>query len=92
MAVVQLASAEDVATALGRDLTPAEGLQVEPILDMASEQFRRRSGQGFTAGSSVVRLKSNGGKVYLPQRPVVAVTSVVDDAGADVEYTRHDQW
>ncbi len=92
MAVTQLASATDVATALGRSLTAAETLQVGPILDIASEKFRRRSGQMFTAGTSTVRLKVNGGRVYLPQTPVTAVTTVVDDDAVAVTFTRADQW
>lgn len=92
MSVTQLATKTDVVASLGRALTSAEELQVEPILDLASEQFRRRSGQTFTTGDSVVRLKVNGGRVFLPQSPVVNVTSVVDDAGDDVVFTRADQW
>ena len=92
MAVVQLASAADVATELGRDLTASELIQVGPILDKASEKFRRRSGQDFTTGTSEVRLKSNGGMVYLPQRRATSIASVVDDAGVAVAYTIQGQW
>lgn len=92
MTVVQLASETDVAAALGRDLTTDETARVGAILDKASELFRRRSGQQFTTGTSEVRLKVNGGKVYLPQRPVVSVTSVLDDDGDAVEYTQFKQW
>lgn len=92
MAVVQLASQEDVEASMGRDLTSAEEGRVGAILDKLSELFRRESGQTFTAGTSTVRLKVNGGRVYLPQRPVDTVSSVVDDDGDAVEYTRHDQW
>lgn len=92
MAVVQLATSADVKAALGRDLTPSETARVGAILDKASELFRRRSGQMFTAGSSVVRLKVNGGRVCLPQRPVVSVASVTDDRGDAVEYDLSGQW
>jgi len=57
-----------------------------------SEQFRRRSGQTFTTSTPTVRLKVNGGRVYLTQRPVTSVTSVVDSAGAAVTYTHAGQW
>lgn len=87
MALVQLASAIDVVAALGRDLTAEESAKVEAILDKASELFRIRSGQQFTAGSSLVRLKANGGVVRLTQRPVVSVESVTDDDGNAVSYT-----
>jgi hypothetical protein len=77
---------------LGRALTSDESARVGAILDKASEDFRRRSGQKFTAGSSVVRLKVDGGRVYLTQRPVVSVASVVDDDAVAVTYTRSGQW
>lgn len=92
MAVVQLASTVDVAAALGRALTSEESARVGAILDKASEAFRKRSGQLFTAGSSSVRLKVDGGRVYLTQHPVVAVTTVVDDDALPVTYTRAGQW
>jgi len=92
MAVVQLATSTDVVAVLGRALTSSEVLRVEPILDKASELFRRRARQTFSNGTSTVRLKVNGGRVYLPQRPVTAVASVVDDAGVVVTYTLADQW
>jgi hypothetical protein len=92
MAVDQLASATDVATVLGRDLTAEETARVEPILDKASELFRRESGQQFTAGTSDNRLRvRHGSDVFLPQRPVVSVESVTDDDGNDVAYTSRGQ-
>jgi hypothetical protein len=92
MAVVQLATAADVAESLGRDLTSEEAVRVEPILDKASELFRRESGQQFTAGSSDVRLRvRSGDTVYLPQRPVVSIESVTTEDGADVVFTNRDQ-
>lgn len=77
---------------MGRDLTASELIKVEPILDAASELFRRRSGQTFTTGTSTVRLKVNGGRVYLPQVPVTTVTSVVDDDAVAVTHTLAGQW
>lgn len=92
MAVAQLAAHADVVAALGRALTDSETARVGAILDKASELFRGRSGQQFTPGTSTVRLKVNGGRVYLPQRPVTSVPSVVDDDGVDVVYTVAGQW
>ena len=90
MTVVQLASSEDVVAALGRELTSLEGARVGVILDKASELFRLHSGQQFTEGRSTQRLKVNGRKVRLTQRPVTAVVSVKDDDGNEYEYTRLD--
>lgn len=89
---VPLASAADVALVLGRDLTSEEATRIEPILAKASELFRRRSGQLFTPGTSVVRLKVDGGQVYLAQRLVVAVNSVTDCDGYTVTYELFKQW
>lgn len=90
--MVALATPDDVAAVLGRDLTFAEEDRLTPILLKASELFRRESGQHFTESSSRVRLKVDGCRVYLPQRPVVSITSVVDDDGDAVEYTQDGQW
>ena len=87
MAVVQLASQADVVAALGRVLTSEESARVGAILDKASELFRRRSGQQFTAGTSFVRLRVVGDQVSLPQRPVVSVTAVTTDDGEDTAVT-----
>lgn len=94
--MIALAIASDVEAGLGRSLTTEEAVRVEPILAKASALFRRRSGQDFTTGTSTVRLKVNGGKVYLPQHPVTAVTTVTtvinNDVAFAVEYTRLGQW
>jgi len=87
-----LATIDDVESALGRDLSEPERIKVLPILGKASELFRRHAGQTFTPGTSEVRLKVNGGRVYLPQRPVEEVSSVLDDLGGAVEYTWRQQW
>lgn len=88
MAVVQLASSADVVEALGRALTSDEQARVGAILDKASELFRNRSGQQFTAGTSLVRLKVTADYVDLPQRPVVSVESVTQDVagGATISH------
>lgn len=87
-----LATIDDVEKQLGRDLSASEKIRVEPILAKVSALFRLEAKQEFTAGESVVRLRVSGGKVYLPQRPVVDVESVVDDHGAAVDFTRFKQW
>ncbi|AHH20851.1 putative bacteriophage protein [Nocardia nova SH22a] len=81
-----LATAQDVETQLGRDLTETEQARVEGILAKASDLFRRKARQDFTLGESTVRLKSNGGEIRLEQEPVTAVTTVVDDCGAAVDH------
>jgi hypothetical protein len=90
VAVIQLATSVDVEEVLGRNLTSLEMGRVNAILDKASELFRLHSGQKFTSGDSVQRLKVNGGRVRLPQRPVTAIVSVVDDDGSAVDFSRLD--
>lgn len=92
MAVVQLASSTDVVAALGRAITTEEAAKVGAILDKASELFRARSGQQFTEATSTVRVRNRAGVVTLPQRPVTAVSAVVDDDGSDVTYTFDDRF
>lgn len=92
-ATTPLASIDDVKAAFGgRALTSEEEVRAGEILVKASELFRLHAGQKFTLGQSEVRLRVSGGKVYLPQRPVTSVESVVDDDGRAVAYTRFKQW
>lgn len=86
MAVIQLATSVDVEQVLGRNLTEVEDVRVGPILDKASELFRIRSRQQFTAGTSLVRLRVLDGAVRLSQRPVVSVESVATVAGIQLEF------
>ncbi|MET0716407.1 MAG: hypothetical protein ABWY57_15990 [Mycetocola sp.] len=87
MADLTLASSSDVAAQLGRALTSEETARVDALLEKASGLFRKRSGQTFTPGQSLVRLKVNGGLVRLPESPVVDVISVTDDDSTPIEYT-----
>lgn len=92
MTTAPLATPKDVADALGRDLTPEELRKVVPILAKASALFRLKSGQLFTPGTSTVRLKSDGGRIYLPQRPVTEVLGVHDTNIHSIDYSRQGQW
>jgi len=88
MAVTQLASSTDVVAAIGRALTTAESARVGAILDKASELFRREAQQTFTTATATNRLQVRNDQVWLPKRPVTAVTTVEDDDGNTVTYTR----
>lgn len=87
-----LASVAHVQALAGRTLDPGEQAKADAVLSKASALFRAASGQRFTPGESTVRRKVNGGRVYLPQRPVVAVTQVVDDRGDAVPAALAGQW
>lgn len=92
MTVVQLASREDVEAAFGRDLTPEEEARVGAILDKASELFRLASGQQFTPGRSTSRIKVNGGRAFLRQKPVTVIHAVTDDRGNEVPFELSPRW
>lgn len=91
-----LASADDVAHQLGLegadDLSAAQALRVPSLLARASHLFQNAADRLFTPGTYTVRLVVTGGRVRLPESPVTAVTTVVDDAGNDVDYTLSGQW
>jgi hypothetical protein len=87
VAVIQLATSVDVEEVLGRNLTSLEMGRVNAILDKASELFRVRSRQQFTAGTSLVRLRVLDGVVRLSQRPVVSVESIATIGGIELEFT-----
>jgi hypothetical protein len=81
--VTALATTEDLAARLGRDLTTAEETRAAALLDDASALIRSFTGQTFTlVADDVVVLRVQGGIVRLPQRPVTAVSSVVAIGGA----------
>ena len=85
-----LASPEDVAKALGRDLTDEETRRVTHLLDLLSDKFRTEARQTFTVETHTHRVKVNGRRARPHRTPLVAVTAVTDDAGAPVPYAmRH---
>lgn len=90
-----LAGTTDVEATLGRALTSTELTRAAPILEKASELFRREARRTFTAASPVVRLRvtgtRTGGVVYLPERPIETINSVVDDDGNAVSHTLRQQ-
>lgn len=78
------ATPEDVATLIQRDLSAADTATVEYLLDLATAVVQGYTGQKIERASSTVTLKPRSGKVRLPQRPVVSVTSVVGVNGLAV--------
>jgi hypothetical protein len=85
-----LATPDDIEARLGRPLTLDEESRVDSLLADASANVRRVSTQMFTlvADDEVTLRRGRHGKVRLPQRPVVSVTSVEDINGNDVAYRR----
>lgn len=85
-----LASVDDVVVHFG-PMTSAQKDRAEVILAKASALFRRIARRDFTAGETTVRLKVNGGEVYLEQIPATAVTDVLADDGTDIVHELHGQ-
>ncbi len=80
-----LASADDLAARLGRDLTETEAARADVLLADASAKIRRYTRQDFTlVEDDEVVLRGPGGLIRLPQRPVTAVSSVVALGGNGV--------
>jgi hypothetical protein len=73
-----LATADDLASRLGRDLTPAEEARGTVLLGDASARIRRWTRQDFTLVTDDEQvLRGPGGEIRLLQRPVLNVTKVV---------------
>lgn len=80
-----LATVEDLESRLGRDLTDAEALRADALLEDASAKIRRYTRQDFAfVEDDEVVLRGPGGLIRLPQRPVTAVSSVVAVGGSGV--------
>jgi hypothetical protein len=73
-----LASLTDLSDRLGRPLTAAEELRATALLADASAKVRSYTKQAFTrTDDETVVLRAQQGEIRLPQRPVIAVASVV---------------
>jgi len=72
-----LATLEDLAALLGREVTLEEQARATRLLDMVSAAVRSECRQTLSfLASEAVRVYPVGGEVWLPERPVTAVTSV----------------
>ena len=79
-----LATPRDLQDRLGRPLTDAEAARAQALLTDASAMVRAYTGQTFTLATGAQVLRAQAGIVRLPQRPVIAVSSVVATGGSDV--------
>lgn len=81
-----LATVEDVAVALGHELSEAKKLRAQFLLDQLSAKFAREARCTFTVETFTHRVKVNGGHARPPRRPLLSVSAVVDDDGQPVPY------
>lgn len=73
-----LASVSDLSDRLGRPLTAAEAARAPALLTDASAKVRSYTRQAFTrTDDDTVVVRAQQGEIRLPQRPVLAVSSVV---------------
>lgn len=74
-----LASADDIASRLGRDLTDQEAIKAEPLLRDASALVRRYCRRDFLMHTTEVipALYGRDGEITLPFRPVLTVSAVL---------------
>lgn len=76
--MVALATADDLAAVMARDLSASDLLRAERLLDIASAKVRTHTGRTFTRTTTTDTLPVRNRKVRLPQRPVVEVSAVTD--------------
>ena len=80
-ALPPLASVDDVASRLGRDLSQQEAIRLEPLLADASAQVRRYCRRDFLQHDAEEQvLYGHDSEILLPGRPVVSVQSVTATA------------
>src|ERR1700761_6659742 len=84
MALPPLATVDDVASRLGRDVTEQEAIRLAPLLSDASAQIRRYCRRDFLQHSNETQtLYGHDSEIWLPGYPVQSVTSVVAVGGGD---------
>jgi hypothetical protein len=82
MSLAPLATSDDIVARLGRDLTPAEAIRVEPMLRDASALIRRNCRRDFLwHPQGTLLLRGRDSKIKITQRPCSNVTAVVAIGG-----------
>lgn len=82
MALPPLATEDDVASRLGRDLSEQEAIRLAPLLADASAQIRRYTRRDFLMHTNETQtLYGHDSEIYLPGRPVQSVSTVVAVGG-----------
>lgn len=81
-----LATSDDVQERLGRALTSEEAAKIDALLTDASSSVIAYSGQTFAATTTTALLPIRNRGVRLPQRPVTAVASAVDQFGNSLPF------
>lgn len=82
-----LATVEDFEHVSGQPVDPADIPRVTRLLEMASDTVRSYTSQRLSRETATQTLRADGGRVWLPQRPVVEIVDVQVD-GQTVGYVR----
>lgn len=84
-ALPPLASVDDVASRLGRDVTEQEAIRLSPLLADASAQVRRYCRRDFLMHTAETQiLYGHDSEIWLPGCPVASVQSVAADGGGSL--------
>jgi hypothetical protein len=82
MALPPLATVDDVASRLGRDVSEMEAIRLTPLLADASAQIRRYCRRDFLLHTNETQiLYGHDSEIYLPGRPALSVSAVVAIGG-----------
>jgi hypothetical protein len=85
--MTDLATPQDLAQVMARDLTADEQTRASKLLAIASARVRTYTGRNFTQVTETVRLRVRDGRVRLPQSPVTAVSAVAVPAGTAIAFS-----
>ena len=82
-----LASLQDAFDRLGHSVEPDAASRIVVLLEDASAAIRLYTGQDFTRQTREEKSKPDCGRIFLSQRPVISITSVLDKDSNDVGYS-----
>ena len=83
---MDLTSTNEVAAALGKELTAQDKDRISHLISLVSAKFAAAAGCTFAKEAYTHRVKVNAGQVRPPRAPLLAVTSVTDDDGQPVPW------
>ena len=83
---MDLTSTNEVAAALGKELTAQDKDRISHLISLVSAKFAAAAGCTFAKAAYTHRVKVNAGQVRPPRTPLLAVTSVTDDDGQPVPW------
>lgn len=92
MADTPLASVSDVQLRIPNDLNASEGIRLQALLEDVSAAIRSEAGQHISRQTSTVQLAAECGRIWLPEHPVVSITSITNHSSQAVDHTWYAGW